>query len=52
MAKQKRSRGKPSNWHNTPTRLVRVPEVIADRVLEIAREMDRNLKLEEDSNNA
>jgi hypothetical protein len=33
--------GRKSEWNNQPTISIRVPEILAQRILEIARELDK-----------
>lgn len=38
--------GGKSSWNNAKTKVIRVPEVLADRILEIARLLDSELSFE------
>lgn len=35
--------GRPSPWKNTPTQTIRVPAIFADKLLEIAQQLDQGL---------
>jgi hypothetical protein len=35
--------GRPSIWQHSPTRTIRVPEVFAEKLLEIAEQLDKGL---------
>lgn len=35
--------GRPSEWQNTPTCTIRVPKILAEKLLEIAKEIDKGL---------
>ena len=36
--------GRPSPWQHQPTCTIRVPEILAETLLEIARELDKGLE--------
>jgi hypothetical protein len=43
---KRKGAGGKSSWNNAKTKVIRVPEVLADRILEIARLLDSELPFE------